>query len=258
MGAGSGNVCEPFPRGDANLLLDQVEARDLFRNCVLDLQARVDFQEAHAPVALNEELARSEPLVSDGVKQSPRPVDQCIFHPVGKRGSGGFLNELLVSALHRAIAGGDYRKIPEGVASALGFNVAGGADETLDEKSVGMMPVRREKDVKVRVGFHNGDSTAAAAVGFLRYNRESVVGDKGVDDVTSGNRVGQAGHRLNSHRLGKAASLDFVPERVENLRGRADPRHSRVEHRPGEFRDFGEESVSGMDGVGLCFTANLQ
>ena len=139
-----------------------------------------------------------------------------------------------------------------GVAGALGFDVAGRADEPLDEESVGLVPVGCEEEVEVLVGLHDGDAAPAAAVGLLRDDRVPVGRHEAVDEGPGGHRARDPGDRGDVDRLGEPSGLDLVAEGVQDLRGGADPDDSGVEDGLGEAGDLGEEPVARVDGVGVA------
>ena len=69
-------VAELLALGDAELLADEVDAGDLFRDRVLDLQARVDLEERDRAVGADEELAGAGSDVADLAQDRLRGVVQ--------------------------------------------------------------------------------------------------------------------------------------------------------------------------------------
>ncbi len=55
---------------------------------------------------------------------------------------------------------------------------------------------------------------------------------------------------MNLNGLGEPARLDLVTEAGEDLGIRTDPRNPRGLNGGGKLGDLGEETVSGMDGIG--------
>ena len=88
-----------FAGRDPDLLLDEVDARDHFGDGVLDLDARVDFDEVELVIGVDEELAGAGVDVSGGLREPDRGVAELGADLNRERGGGGFLDEFLVAAL---------------------------------------------------------------------------------------------------------------------------------------------------------------
>ena len=99
------DVADPSARGNANLRLDQVEPGDLFGDRVLDLDARIDFDEIElARFHVLQELDGARIAVMDGPREPHgRGADLVALRFRQVRG-GRPLHDLLVPPLHRAIA----------------------------------------------------------------------------------------------------------------------------------------------------------
>ena len=126
-------VAELLAVGDPELLADQVDARDLLGHRVLDLQAGVDLEEGDGAVLADEELAGAGAVVAglahDRLAGGVEPLDLL----VGQERRGRLLDELLVAALQRAVAGGDDHDVAVLVGQHLGLDVPRAVEVLLDE-----------------------------------------------------------------------------------------------------------------------------
>ena len=90
--------------GDADLLLDQVDAGDQLGDRVLDLDAGVDLDEVEVVVGVDQELAGAGVDVAGGLGQPDGGLAE-LRADLERQGRGGrLLDELLVPALERAVA----------------------------------------------------------------------------------------------------------------------------------------------------------
>ena len=126
-------VVERAALGDAELLAHEVDAGDLLGDGVLDLEARVDLEERDRAVGADEELARARADVADLAQDRLRRVVQDPVLLVAQERRGCLLDELLVTALQRAVAGGDHDDVARGIREALRLDVAGLVEVLLDE-----------------------------------------------------------------------------------------------------------------------------
>ena len=89
--------------GDQKLLLYEIDARDFFRDGMLNLESGVHFQKVEVFVLVHEELDSASRVISAGLSKldglGPHFMS-CHFVHGGRR---RFLNHLLVSPLHRAL-----------------------------------------------------------------------------------------------------------------------------------------------------------
>ena len=100
---------------------------------MLDLEAGVDLEEGDRAVLADQELAGAGAdvpgLAQDRLGGLVEPGDLV----VGEERRGRLLDELLVPALQRAVAGGDHDDVAVLVGQALGLDVARLVEELLDE-----------------------------------------------------------------------------------------------------------------------------
>ena len=248
-------VAEFFAVGDAEHFADQVDAGDFFGDRVFDLEAGVDLQEGDRAVGADEELdgARADVagFLEDGLG---RGVQLRVLGFCQERG-GGFLDQFLVAALERAVAGGDDDDVAVGVGQALGFDVAGLVEVALDEALAAAEGGDGFADGGVvELGdFFEGagdfEAAAAAAEGGLDRDGQAVFLGERDDFVGAGDGVGGAGDEGCAGALGDVAGGHLVAEVADGLGGRADPGQAGVQDGLGEVGVLGQESVAGVDGV---------
>src|ERR1700693_4298802 len=106
-------ITQRLAGGDAQLLADDVDAADHLADRVLDLQARVHLDEIERAVLI-EELDRPGALVAELSERRDRNRRQPLAGGAVERRRGGFLQELLMRALQRAVAFAemDYAALP--------------------------------------------------------------------------------------------------------------------------------------------------
>ena len=179
-------------------------------------------------------------------------ADQLGVLLLGEERRRGLLDELLVAALQRAVAGRDDDDVAVLVGQALGLDVAGLVEEALDEALAaaegrdgladgGLVEVGDLLD-----GAGHLEAAAAAAVGRLDGDGQPVLlrRRRRPRRRRSPGRWcrGPAGRRLR----GDVARLDLVAERVDGARAGADPGEAGVDDRLGEGGVLGEEAVAGV------------
>ena len=253
MAADLGDLGDGAAVGDGELGLDEVESGDLLGDGVLDLEARVDLEEVEVALVGEHELTGAQADVSGVVEQGLGPLSQGLDGALGHEGGRGLLDDLLVAALHGAVAGGDDGEVAVDVTHALGLDVATRGDELLDEELAEVTAghgVSGGEVLHVLLVTHDLDAASATSVGALEDDREAVLGDEGVHLGHVGDRVDGAGHRLDTGGDGDAAGADLVTELADGVGGRAEPGQAGVRDGLGGLGDLGEEAVAGVDRVG--------
>jgi hypothetical protein len=94
------------------------------------------------------------------------------------------------------------------------------------------------------------DAAAAAAVGSLDGQRETVGVREGEDLVHTLHGICSAGNQGSADLFGDVPGLDFVAEFGDGIGGGTNPDQPGIDDPLGEVRVFGEEAVAGVDGVG--------
>ena len=251
-------VPELLAGGDAEHLADQVDAGDLLGHAVLDLEAGVDLEEGDGAVLGDQELAGAGAdvagLAQDRLRRLVEPGDLV----VGEERRGRLLDQLLVPALQRAVAGGDHDDVAVLVGEALGLDVARLVEELLDEALAAAERRHRLADRRLEgvgdLAHLARDLEAAAAAAERRLDRDRQAVLLGELDRLVGvlERVLGAGRQRGADLLGDVAGLDLVAEVLDRLRRRPDPGQPGVDDRPGELGVLGEEAVARVHGVGAC------
>src|SRR5581483_3410390 len=174
--------------GDADHLLDEVDAGDELGDRMLDLQARVHLQEVERAVLAGDELHRAGAVVAHRLGQRHGLLAHRLARPGIEQRRGRLLDHLLIAALDGAFALAQVDDVAVLVAQHLDLDVARVLDELLDEDAV---------VAEARLGLRAGEREAL--LGLLRR-----VGDAHA-------LAAAAGRGLDHHRI---ADLRRDPERL--------------------------------------------
>ena len=241
--------------GDAELLGDEVDARDQFGHGVLDLEPGVHLEEEELAV-LVEELDGAGVDVVARLGDLDRRLAHGLADLVGEVEGRGLLDQLLVAALRRAVALADPDAVAVRVGDDLHLDVAGPREVALDVALVASEALeclglgRLERAVGLVGRLDDAHASAAAAVGRLDGDGPAVLLAEG-DDIVAGLQVlGGAGHALHAGFLRRDATRDLLAHDDHGLGRRADEDHAAVGDLAGEVRVLGEEAVTGVDGFG--------
>ena len=122
------------PLCDENLRADQVEPGHHFRHGVLDLDARVHFDEIkRLAIHIHEKFHRARALIAHRLAQSHRGVAHAPAQREWQVDAGRNFDDFLVAALHRTIAFPHVHEVAVPVAEDLRFDVFGASDKALHE-----------------------------------------------------------------------------------------------------------------------------
>ena len=181
---------------------------------------------------------------------------------VGEERRGRLLDELLVAALQRAVAGGDDDDVAVLVGEALGLDVARVVEVALDEA---LAAAERGDGLAhggvVQLGDlleRAGDLEAAAAAAERRLDRDRqavLLGER--DDLVGARRPGRR-CRATSGAPARCAmwrAETLSPSDADRLGRRADPGQPGVDDGLGEVGVLGQEAVAGVDRVGAGLRA---
>ncbi len=179
-------------------------------------------------------------------------VARCSF---GQERRWRLLDELLVAALQRAVAGADDDDGAMGVGQHLCLDVPGAVEIPLHEtlaaaEGADRLPHRGLVQLRnlLRGAGHLEPATPTAERGLDR-DRQPVLLGEGEHLIGTGDRVGRAGNQRSAGSRGDVPCGDLVAEIADRLRGRTDPGESGVDDGLGEFGVLGQEPVSRVDGV---------
>ncbi|GAB7302805.1 hypothetical protein MAFF212519_06560 [Clavibacter michiganensis] len=252
---------EGLPRRDAHLRLHEVDVRHLLGHGVLDLDARVHLDEdvlpGARPVGVEQELDRAGVDVAD----APGERDRVGVHGVADRGiqvrRGRDLHDLLVPALHRAVALEQVHGLPRGVGEDLHLDVPGPEHRLLEEhgrvaeRAVRLAHRGPERVLEVLRALDAPHAAAAAARDGLREDREA----DPLRLLEQQLHVGRRRRRREDRHAGRGRVLlgrDLVAGHLEHPGGGADEDDAVVGGRAREVGVLGEEPVARVDGVGAA------
>ena len=126
---------QAFAGGDAELPFDQILAGDHLGDRVFDLEAGVHFHEVEA-VALHDEFDGACADIADRAGGGDGGFAHGGARGLGQAGGWGFLDDLLVAALDRAVALEEADGVAVRVGEDLDFDVARAAEIAFDQHAV--------------------------------------------------------------------------------------------------------------------------
>ena len=240
------------PRGDLDLLVDEVEARDHLRDRVLDLDAGVHLDEVEGAV-LVEELDGAGAGIVELAHGGRADGADAVAVDLVEGGGGALLPHLLVAALQRAVALAEVNRPALAVAEDLHLDVTRLAQVLLEVD--GRVAERRLRlaargGERVRqVGGAQGDlhAASAAARGGLHQDREADLMADAQALLVGGDRAGRARHAGDAERERGFLGLDLVAHDPDVLGLGADEADAVVLEDLGEARVLRQEAVAGMD-----------
>ena len=233
---------------DADLQLDQVETGDGLGDGVLDLQARIDLEE-EVRLAGDEKLHGTHADVADGAGQADGALLQGAPQRRRQSGRRRLFDQLLVAALHRAVA----------AAERVHLAVLVGDDLYLDVTAALHLALEEETTVaKGRFGFgaggaqcvgqrgrirHDADTAAAAASGRLDHQR--IADPFGARRGRIADLAVAPGRDRDAERLGQPLGFDLVAEPAHRRRRRAEEDDPGRRQALDELGVFGDEAPAG-------------
>ena len=174
---------------------------------------------------------------------------------VGQERRRRLLDQLLVPALQRAVAGRHDHDVAVLVGQALRLDVPRPVEVALDEA---LAAAERGDGLADRRLVQLGDlfdrpghlqAATAAAERRLDRDREAVLLGERDDLVGARHRIGVPATCGAPDRLSDVPRLHLVAERPDRLRRRTDPGQPGVDDRLGEVGVLGQEAVAGVHGV---------
>ena len=240
--------------GDADHLLDEIDAGDQLRHGMLDLQPRVHLQKEEALVLAHDEFHRAGAVVIDRFCQRHGLLAHLAAGRLVEQRRRRLLDDLLVAALDRAFALAQINHVAMLVAEHLDFDVARIDDEFFYKHAVvakgrGGFRCRARKtfrDVLARMS--DAHALAAAARRRLDHDRVAdLVGD--LDRMVGGfNHAEIARHGRDFRGIGEFLGFDLVAHRGNGARIGADEDDAIVLQRMGESLALGQEAIARMHG----------
>jgi hypothetical protein len=170
---------EALAARDANLPLHEVDPGEHLRHAVLDLKTRVHLEERRLTVFGDQVLARRDTPVADFEQQTHRSFANLLEHFRGETGRRTFFDDLLVAALHGAVAYSHRERASLPVGDHLHFDVARSAHAGFEEQCAvaegvrGLRTCTVERSREVRLRLHAADAAAATARCRLDHQRKA-------------------------------------------------------------------------------------
>jgi hypothetical protein len=115
---------EPLAPRDLDLHPHEVEPGDHLRHRVLHLQARVHLEEVEIAPRVHEELDRAGAAVAHGLRRAHGHLAHRRAQPLVENAARALLDDLLLAALHRALALPEVDGVPVLVGEHLDLDVA--------------------------------------------------------------------------------------------------------------------------------------
>ena len=242
-------------RGDLQLPLHEVQARDHLGDRVLDLQPRVHLHEVEAAVLVGDELDGAGAHVAHGLGGGHRGVAHGLAPGGRHAGRGRFLQHFLVAALHRAVTLEQVDAVALGVGKDLDLDVARAGEVFLDQH-----PVVAERGL----GFALAGSEGRGEVGALLDHTHALAAaaGRGLDEDGVADLVGfglqerrllpvavVAGHQRHAGLLHQRLGRALGAHRANRIRRRADEHYAGLGACGGEVRVLRQEPVAGVDGL---------
>src|SRR5665213_1130154 len=240
--------------GDRELCLDQIDARDQLGHRMFDLDARVHLDEIELAV-LVEKFQRAGAAVANRAAGFDTALSHLPALLGGNSGGRGFLDDLLVPALHGTVALAQADDVAIVIAQYLELDVPRAFEEFLHVHRVvaegrhGLGLGDRDRAQQRAFGVHHAHAaTAAAARGFDDDRIADIAGDAQVlfrIVAERAVRARYARHFLAAHDVN---GRDFVTHEADGFRLRSDEGEAAFFHALGEVGILGQEAVSGMNG----------
>ena len=130
-------------------------------------------------VFVDEELHRADAAIADGQRRLDGALTHLAARSLGQARAGRFFEQLLVAALHRAVALAQIDAVAVVVAEHLHLDMLGAAQILLDVEAVVVeglahLALRRGEDVGELFGaMHQANATSTAASRRLKHQREA-------------------------------------------------------------------------------------
>ena len=242
-----------FAGRDPNLLLHDVQAGDQFGHRMFDLDPRVHLDEIELALFV-QELEGARAAVADLLAGVGAARADALDQAPGDAGRRSFLEDLLVAALHRAVALAQVDRILVLVGQDLDFDMARVLEELLHvdrrvaEGCAGLGAGHGDRAVQRRLGMHHPHAAATAAAGGLDDHRITHRPGNLHDFLGI---VGQcalgARHDRHARFAHGVLGRHLVAHQADRVGARADEDESALFDPLGEVRILGQEAVARMD-----------
>ena len=248
---------EPMAGSNGDLEFDEVEARDLLGDGMLDLQAGVNLEEIEIEVGVDEKLDGAGVDVAARAGKAHGGIAHFFAELGSDDGGRGLFDHFLVAALHRTFAFAEGDDAAVGVGKDLDFDVArlfkiffqieAGVAEGVEGFGGSIAPSGGEVGI---AGDHPHAFSTAAGNGFEENRvahrlRESLGFFRFFDGVVG------AGDGGNVAAASELAAGGFRAERFHGFGGGADENDAGLFASARERGIFGEKTIAGVDGVAV-------
>ncbi len=248
---------------DADLRLDDVDAGNLFGDCVLDLDARIDLDEVEgAGVDIHQELhgPRADIIGRRGdLQRVPAEFLALGLVQIRRRRT---LHHLLVAPLDRTVALEQMHLTAMRVAEHLHLDMAGALDQLLQidlvlaEGGTGLALGLGHLARQIVGRADGAHAAAAAAPARLQHHRiADRLGHPG-DFVRIVRQRLRRGHDRYADLHGEVTGGDLVAETAHRVRPRSDKDDSGLGAGIGEFRALRQQAIARMDRIHLRHLGN--
>ena len=248
---------------NTELLTNQIQTGNLLGDRVLHLQTGVHLKEGDGAVGTDQELTGAGTLVASLTQNRAGRLIQALVLLIAQVGCGRLLNELLVTTLQGAVTGRNHYDVAVCIRQALGLNVAGRIQETLDEALTaterrgclahgGLVHLNNALAVASHL-----NAAATATESSLHSNRQTVLISESNNLIGGLDRVLGAGHQGSAHLLCDVACRHLIAQLGNGLGGGANPGQARVDALLRELRVLGQETVAGVHSVSTGADSNL-
>ncbi len=250
-------VAQLFAGGDADLFLHDIDAGDHLGHRMFDLHASVHFDEVEAPVFI-EELEGTRTTIANPCAGIGADLADLRTLFVGDAGSRRFLDDLLVAALHRAVALAQEDGIAVFVGQHLDLDMARLFEELLHI---------HDRVAEGRLGFGAGHVHRIDQSGFAVYHAHAASAtaagrfddDRETDFLGAAHDVcrvvaqctvgtGYARYAGGDHRL---LGGHLVAHQANGFRTRSDEDKTGLFDAFGKVGILGQEAIARMDGLGV-------
>ncbi len=252
-------VAELFAGGDQDLFAYDIDAGDHFGHRVLHLNTGIHFNEVELAVLI-QELKSTCSAITDidaGLGAAATDLLAQLFADARCR---GLFDDLLVAALHGAVALTEMNGIAVGVGQDLNLHMAWvfqeflHIDHVVAEGGAGFVLGQGDGVEQVGLTVNHAHATTATATGSLDDNRvtdftaNSQVGVRVIAERTVG--AGDGGDTGFFHRFDGG---DLIPHQADGLGFWADEDETALFHALGKIGILGEEAITWVDGNGIRY-----
>ena len=237
-----------------DLLFHQVDAVAALGDAVFHLQTGIHFNQIRRTLGRNQKFHRGQRMVSHGAHQAAGIILEALTQLAGytRPGRRRDFDQLLMVALHGAVAFIKGEDIAVHVGDDLDFNVAHAAQKFFHKKTRvaerGLGHGRGLEKGVFQLGFvMNGENAPAAAAALgLEHDGQADLADQTAGRGNIHRSVG-TGHHGNAQFTGHLARLDLVAQEVHGLGRGADKGNTGFLAALRKARILGGEAPAGMD-----------